>query len=70
MGYKKNKEPYPHEVRERNLEIYYKVKFLGITLKEVGEFYMVNGKPLSRQRIFSICKEIERLKGGGNEKIL
>lgn len=62
MGYKKNKEPYTHELRERNLEIYRLVKSGQFDLWEVGELYpKPDGTPLSRQRIFCICKEVERL---------
>ncbi len=60
MGYKKNKEPYPHELRERN-QIIYSMAKAGISLAEIGR----KCNPLlSRQRIFSICKEVEKLKGG------
>ena len=47
-----------NEQRERNLEIYRKVRD-GRTLQEVGNLYPVNGKPLSRQRVSIICKSVE-----------
>ncbi len=56
MGYKKNKEPYPHELRVRNLQIYDWLVKDKRTQADVARQL-----DLTRQRIFSICKEVERL---------
>ena len=60
MGYKKDKTPYPHELRERNQRIYDLVK-LGLSGPAVAKMEQQGGKPLSRQRISIICKEVARL---------
>jgi len=59
MGYKKDKTPYPNEQRERNLAIYELVESGMFSLRDIAKKYGIK-----RQRVFTIHKQIERLKNG------